>query len=220
MASVDSSPFTAAQRSALAEAARTIGRSGMVIGSAGNASIRSGGLMLITRRDSTLEQLAEEDLIEVSIAADGPATRYPAERRPSSETPVHRAIYRERDAGAIVHTHALYATVLSTLVSELPAIHYAVTAFGGPVRVADYATFGTERLADAVVAALRDRSAALMANHGAVVIGRDIEHALSLAITLEWLASVHYHALCAGKPRILTDAQLAEVREQQRRFEA
>jgi L-fuculose-phosphate aldolase len=129
----------------------------------------------------------------------------------SSETALHRTVYAVTGAAAVVHCHSHYCTVLSTLVDELPAVHYAITAFGGPVRVAEYATFGTDAIAAAVGTALADRSAALMANHGAVVVGRDIDHAVAMAIQLEWVASIYYAAICAGTPRILSQEQLDDV---------
>ena len=207
------STFTTHEREALAEGARAIGASGRVVGSAGNLSIRDGDRVLITPRGAELGAVDPRDLVDVALAdgtvAAGNGSHPPS--RPSSETPLHRSIYAMCDAGAIVHTHAHYCTVLSTLVDELPAIHYAISAFGGPVRVARYETFGTDALARSVCEALHDRRGALMANHGAVVAGRDIEHAVALAIQLEWLASIHYHALCAGTPRTLSARQLDEV---------
>jgi L-fuculose-phosphate aldolase len=210
------SGFGTRERRALAEGARAIGRSGMVVGSAGNLSIRAGERVLITPRGAELEAIDPESLVDVSLSDGSVAADHATPSRPSSETPLHRAIYAMCDARAIVHTHAHYCTVLSTLVDELPAIHYVISAFGGPVRVAGYETFGTDALAASVCEALRDRRAALMANHGAVVAGRDIEHAVALAIQLEWLASIHYHALCAGSPRILSAEQLEAVIEQAR----
>ena len=203
--------FDAAERDALVEGSRAIGRSGMVVGSAGNLSIRAGDRVLITPRGAELGAVDPRDLVDVALS-DGTVTDdHASDSTPSSETPLHRAIYHAGEARAIVHTHAHYATVLGTLVDELPAIHYVITAFGGPVRVARYETFGTDELAAAVTEALDGRSAALMANHGAVVTGRDIEHAVAKALQLEWLASVYYHALCAGTPRILSAAQLEDV---------
>ena len=203
--------FDAAERDALVEGSRAIGRSGMVVGSAGNLSIRAGDRVLITPRGAELGAVDPRDLVDVALS-DGTVTDdHASDSTPSSETPLHRAIYHACEARAIVHTHAHYATVLGTLVDELPAIHYVITAFGGPVRVARYETFGTDELAAAVTEALDGRSAALMANHGAVVTGRDIEHAVAKALQLEWLASVYYHALCAGTPRILSAAQLEDV---------
>jgi L-fuculose-phosphate aldolase len=205
--------MTADDRDALVEASRRVADAGLVTGAAGNLSLRRGESMLITPRGGRLEAIDPDLCVAVSLA-DGSA---PAGARPSSETPLHRAVYAACDAGAIVHTHSHFATVLSTLVDELPPIHYAIHAFGGPVRVARYETFGTAALADAVTEALEGRTGALMANHGAVVCGRDIEHAVTLAITLEWLASVYYHARVAGSPQILDVAELDVVREAARR---
>lgn len=208
--------FGTRHRQALVDGSRAIGQTAMVVGSAGNLSIRSGDRVLITPRGAELDAVAPEDLVDVALTDGTISDDHASTSRPSSEMPLHFAVYAAVDAGAIVHTHAHYCTVLSTLVDELPAIHYVITAFGGPVRVASYETFGTAELAASVSEALRDRRAALMANHGAVVAGRDIEHAVALAVQLEWLASVHYHALCAGTPKILSEAQLADVVEHAR----
>jgi L-fuculose-phosphate aldolase len=208
--------FDDSDRQALVDGCRAIGESGMVVGSAGNLSVRSGDRVLITPRGAELEAVDPSDLVDVALDDGSVAADHASASRPSSETPLHRAIYGADEAGAIVHTHAHYCTVLSTLVDELPAIHYMITAFGGPIRVASYETFGTDALAASIGAALQDRRAALMANHGAVVAGRDIEHAVALSIQLEWLASVYYHAVCAGSPRILSAAQLADVVDQTR----
>jgi L-fuculose-phosphate aldolase len=210
------SPFDGSARQTLVDGSRAIAQSGMVVGSAGNLSIRHGDRMLITPRGVGLAAIDPSDLVDVALADGSVAADHASASRPSSETPLHRTIYGAVEAGAIVHTHAHYCTVLSTLVDELPAIHYAIAAFGGPVRVAGYETFGTDALAASVGAALQDRRAALIANHGAVVAGRDIEHAVALAVQLEWLASVYYHALCAGSPRLLSAAQLGDVADQMR----
>ncbi|MCW2982656.1 MAG: L-fuculose-phosphate aldolase [Conexibacter sp.] len=214
MAAVDTTD--AGDRAALVEGARTIGRSGMVPGSAGNLSVRRGERMLITPRGAQLEDIDPRDVVDVALADGAPAADHARDSAPSSESALHRAIYAATDAAAIVHTHAHYATIVGTLVDELPAIHYAITAFGGPVRVARYETFGTVALAEAVTEALDGRSAALMANHGAVVTGRDVGHAVAMAVQLEWVASVYYHAIAAGRPRVLDADDLHAVREQVR----
>lgn len=210
--------FGPADRSALVSGCAAIDRAGLVVGSAGNLSLRSGDQALITPRGVELAAADPLDLVEISLGVGTASAGHTSASRPSSETPLHRSIYAAvgAEAGAIVHTHAPYCTVLSALVDELPAVHYVITAFGGPVRVAGYATFGTDALAAAVTQALQGRQAALMANHGAVVVGRDIEHAVALAVQLEWLASIYYHALCAGTPRLLSDAQLHDVVQQTR----
>lgn len=206
--------WAAGDRAALAAGARTIGTSGMVVGSAGNLSLRRGDRMLITPRGAQLEAIDPRELVDVSLDELAVAADHASDSRPSSEAELHRAAYAATAAGAVVHTHAHYATVVGTLVDELPAIHYAIAAFGGPVRVARYETFGTEELAAAVGEALEDRSAVLMANHGAVVTGRDIEEAVAHAIVLEWVASVFYHAIAVGQPRLLSHDDLAAVSTQ------
>jgi L-fuculose-phosphate aldolase len=112
---------------------------------------------------------------------------------------------------AIVHTHAPAATALSALVDEVPAIHYQVASFGGPVAVAPYATYGTDKLAANVVTALAGRSACLMANHGAVTTGPDLRTAVTRAQALEWVCDVYLRAAAAGRPRLLPAAEIETV---------
>jgi L-fuculose-phosphate aldolase len=110
-----------------------------------------------------------------------------------------------------VHTHSPAATALSALVDEVPAVHYYVAMFGGPVPVAPYATYGTEELARNVVGALHDRTACLMGNHGAVALGPDLAAAHDKSAYLEWLCEVYLRASSAGTPRLLAPAQIAAV---------
>jgi L-fuculose-phosphate aldolase len=206
------------ERAALVAAARLVAEHGLVVGSAGNLSLRAGDDVLITPAGARLEAVDPRACVEVRLSDSAVTGDHAAGSRPSSELPLHIAVYAATEAGAIVHTHSHYATVLSTIVDELPAVHYAIRRFGGPVRVARYETFGTDALAAAVSEALEDRRAALMANHGAVVTAQDIETAVAMAIDLEWLASVYYHAMLAGTPRILTESQLDAVRERARQL--
>jgi L-fuculose-phosphate aldolase len=210
------SAFGVDDRAALVEGARVVGTNGMVVGSAGNLSLRRGERMLITPSGDELDAIDPRDLVEVSLADGAVVAGEGSAARPSSEAGLHRAVYAATGAGAVVHTHSHFATILSTLVDELPAIHYVVAAFGGPVRVARYETFGSAELAAAVTEALDGRNAAIMANHGAVATGRDVPHAVAMAVQLEWAASVFYHARIAGEPRILSTSDLDAVREQVR----
>ena len=198
--------------------ARRVAESGLVVGSAGNLSLRAGERVLITCGGAELDVMGNEDCVEVGVSDSVLPEEHRSGRQPSSELALHLAIYAATDAGAIVHTHSHFATVLSTVLDELPAIHYTINHFGGPVRVARYETFGTEDLAESVIEALRDRSGALMANHGAVVIAGSVREAVGKAILLEWLASVHYHASVMGSPNILTEAELEAVRDRARRL--
>jgi L-fuculose-phosphate aldolase len=203
-------------RLALVAGARAVADGGLVVGTAGNLSVRTGDAMLITPRGSRLADIDPSRCVRVRLADGAVVEDVPDGVTASSETPLHRAVYAATDARAIVHTHSRFATVMSTLVEELPPVHYATTAFGGRVRVAPYATFGSDELAKHVAAALEGRRAALLANHGAVVIADAVEAAVDLALQLEWLASVAYYATLAGRPSLLDDEQLDAVTRQAR----
>jgi L-fuculose-phosphate aldolase len=210
-----SDPFTLEDRIALAEAARDVAESGLVVGSSGNLGIRSDEHLLITPRGSRLEAIDPADCVCVALADGSVSPDHLTDSLPSSELPLHLAIYAHvPKATAIVHTHSHFATVLSTLVDEIPPVHYVITEFGGPIRVAPYATYGTTELAEGVAAALADRSAALMANHGAITIASTLDRAVEQAHQLEWLASVYWHARVFGKPTLLRQDQLSVVNAQ------
>ena len=137
------------------------------------------------------------------------------QRKPSSEWPFHRDIYRHfANAGAVVHAHSPFATSLACLEREIPPFHYMIARFGGKtVHCAKYATFGTQELSDAIVAALQDRCACLMSHHGMVVYGSDLDHALKLAIELETLCEQYWRALQIGEPKPLSDDEMQRVLE-------
>jgi L-fuculose-phosphate aldolase len=131
--------------------------------------------------------------------------------RPSTETPMHLALYQASRTAAIVHTHSPFVVALSTVLDELPAIHYAIADLGGPVRVAPYLRFGTPQLAASAAAAVAGRSAVILRNHGALACGPTLPRAYERARTLEWLARVYWYARLAGTPQTLSEAALAEV---------
>jgi L-fuculose-phosphate aldolase len=136
-------------------------------------------------------------------------------RLPSSEWRFHRDIYAARpEAGAIVHTHGVYATTLACMGRSIPAFHYMVAAAGGiDIRCAPYATFGTQELSDHAVAALQDRNACLLAHHGLIALGPTPERALALAVEVEALARMYWQALQIGEPASLPDAEMQRVLE-------
>jgi L-fuculose-phosphate aldolase len=182
---------------------------GLVIGTAGNLSIRSGDRILITPSAIPYDETKPEDVCVLDL--DGEVVE--ATGPPSSETPMHLTIYRHTRAGAVVHTHSPFATALSTVLDELPPVHYALAGLGGPIRVARYATFGSAELAQNMLAALEGRSAALLQNHGTIAFGRDLAQAYLRAQTLEWVAGVYYHAKTFGEPNLLPVGELERVRE-------
>jgi L-fuculose-phosphate aldolase len=186
---------------------------GLAIGSAGNISVRLRSTVLITPSGVPYRDMRPEQICEVGL--DGAVVSEPA--TVSSETPMHLAIYAATEAGAVVHTHSPEVIALSSVFDELPAIHYAIHALGGPVRVAPYTRFGSAGLASAAVLALSSRSAAILQNHGAICYGRTLTEAYERALLLEWLARTYRLARALGEPKILTAAQLAEVAAEARR---
>jgi len=195
-------------REAIVTTCQELSRAGLVVGTAGNVSVRDGDLVAVSPSGLRYAELTPE-LVGVH-RLDGTAVEAPL--APTSEMPLHLAIYAARpEAGAIVHTHSLAATALSTLVDEVPAVHYYTAMFGGPVRVSPYATYGTDELAGNVVHALHDRTACLMGNHGAVAVGPDLVTAHDKSVYLEWLCDVYLRASSAGTPRLLSPEQIATV---------
>jgi L-fuculose-phosphate aldolase len=114
-----------------------------------------------------------------------------------------------------VHTHSHFCSALACLRRDIPAFHYMVAKAGGDsIRCSAYATFGTQALSDAVVTALADRSACLMANHGMIALGGDLQAALLLAQEVESLAGQYCQALQLGQPVLLDAAEMVRVAQQ------
>lgn len=204
-------------RQHLIQAARAMNRSGINQGTSGNLSVRTDGGMLITPSGMPYEGLEPRDIVFVDSAGqpDGP-------RRPSSEWRFHLDIYRQRsEAGAIVHAHPAWCTTLASLHRAIPPFHYMVALAGGrDIRCAGYATFGTEVLSRNVLAALQDRKACLMANHGMVCFEQDLDRALALAVEIEHLARVYGQVLPLGEPELLSDEEMERMVEKFRHYGA
>jgi L-fuculose-phosphate aldolase len=192
-------------REAIVASARRLRPDGLAAGTAGNLSVRRGDLVAVTPSGVDYDDLTPE-AIGVH-ALDG--TPVEAALAPTSELPMHLAVYgRSRGIEAIVHTHSPAAVAVTLLVDELPSIHYYVALFGGPIRVAPYAQFGTDALADAVAGALAERKGALLAHHGALTGAATLEEAYTLALHLEWLCDVYLRARAVGTTRLLSQAQI------------
>ncbi|MFF4357427.1 class II aldolase/adducin family protein [Streptomyces sp. NPDC001604] len=205
----DSSAALGRERAAVADACRRLGAEGLLIGTAGNVSVRVEEQVAITATGAVLAELTADQVTVVDL--DGKIMAGTLE--PTSELDLHLGVYRRYGTGAVVHTHAPMATALSLVLDELPCIHYQLLALGGTVRVAPYATFGTPELARSVLAALEGRSAALMANHGAVTHAPTLDKAVEHALLLEWACGVYQHAAALGSPRVLDEQQQLAVIE-------
>ena len=201
---------------------------GLALGSAGNISVRIGDTVLITPSSVPYPQMRPEQVCTLQLAPGetagpdgltmgGMRLAAPPPVATSSETPMHLAIYASSSAGGVVHTHSPEVIALSAVFDKLPAIHYAIHALGGTVRVAPYTRFGSEGLAQAAVLALDGRSAVILRNHGAVTYGRDLAQAYDRALLLEWLARTYRLALSYGEPATLSAAELDEVTAESRR---
>jgi L-fuculose-phosphate aldolase len=202
------------ERERVAGAARRLAADGLVAGTAGNVSVRAGDLVAVTPTGARLEEVTSEQVAVVDFAGE----QVDGDLAPTSELGLHLGVYRAVDAGAVVHSHARFATALACVLDELPVVHYQMLALGGPIRVAPYATFGTPELAEMTLKALEGRSAALMANHGAIAYGPDLDTAMQQALLLEWACELYWRASALGTPRTLDQSeQLAFVETVSRR---
>ncbi|MCX4785879.1 class II aldolase/adducin family protein [Streptomyces sp. NBC_01221] len=191
--------------------ARRTAADGLVVGTSGNVSARVGGTVLVTPSGVPYDRLGPEDAVGVDLAGN----RIIGELAPTSELPLHLAVYRNSDAAAVVHTHAVHATAVSTLVHEVPPVHYAAAMLGGPVRVAAYARYGTAELAENMLTALRDRTGCLLQNHGTLTYGARLDEAYDRTAQLEWLCRLWLTAssVPGHTPSLLSPAQLRDVQE-------
>jgi L-fuculose-phosphate aldolase len=202
-----------AAREQLVNYSARLAEDGLAVGAAGNMSVRLAEQVAITPSGVRYDELKQADICLVGF--DG--TELDTPETPSSELPMHLAIYAATRAGAVVHTHSPEVIALSANVAELPAIHYAIASLGGPVRVATYTRFGSAGLAEAAVKAIDGRQAAILQNHGAICYGATLTQAYDNALLLEWLARVYRMARTYGEPRILSAAELEEVSAEARR---
>ncbi len=198
-------------RRAMIRTCLEMNRLGLNQGSSGNVSTRLPGGLLITPSGMPYPNLQPEDLVVMDL--DG--TVAPGQRQPSSEWRFHRDIYATRpEAGTVIHAHAMFCTTLACLGRDIPAFHYMVAVAGGDsIRCAPYATFGTQALSDYALAALVDRWACLLANHGMLALWPNLDGALALALEVETLAAQYWRALQIGQPALLDAAEMARVLE-------
>ncbi|MFE4694669.1 class II aldolase/adducin family protein [Streptomyces sp. NPDC056749] len=191
--------------------ARRTETDGLVVGTSGNVSARVGDLVLVTPSGVPYDRLGPEDAVGVDLEG----RQVMGDMVPTSELPLHLAVHRHTDAAAVVHTHAVHATAVSTLVPEVPLVHYAAAVLGGPVRTAAYARYGTRELADNMLAALRGRTGCLLQNHGTVTYGKTLDEAYDRTAQLEWMCRLWLTASSVPglSPTLLTPAQLRDVQD-------
>ncbi|GAB2879599.1 class II aldolase/adducin family protein [Streptomyces mayteni] len=189
------------EREELAAAGRRLAASGLVIGTSGNLSVRVDDLVAVTPTGGVISELTAEMMTVLDLAGG----IVEGELAPTSEVPMHLAVYRATGTGAITHTHAVTSTALACTLDEIPVVHYAMLSLGGTVRVAPYATYGTDELAAHVVAALDGRQAALLRNHGSLAIGGTVEKAVANLELTEWISELYTRCLALGSPHLLDE---------------
>jgi L-fuculose-phosphate aldolase len=196
-------------REKMAQVMKAMDARGLNRGTSGNLSARWGEAMLVTPSGVAPERLTGEMM--VLVQADGSTAE--GSLRPSSEWRMHQQILNRRpDANAVVHCHSRHATILACAGREIPSMHYMVAVGGGSsVPVAPYATFGSVELAEAVVETLDGRSAALMANHGQIVVARNLDAALSITEEIEEQAAVYWGTLAIGGPKLLSQDEMGQI---------
>ncbi len=179
-------------------------------GTSGNVSARAGALIATPPTGVDHARLRAADIVLV----DGRGAVVEGELAPSSEVPMHLAVYAARpEVAAIVHTHSDHATTLAVLGEDLPAVHYTLAFAGRRVRCAPYATYGTEALAGAALDALGEASAVLLGNHGLLAVGPSLAAALNVAEVVEVVAGYYLRARAVGTPRVLDDEEMTRVME-------
>ncbi len=197
-------------RQALIAVAQAMAPAGLNRGTSGNVSVRSGDAFYITPTGLPYASLSPDDI--PLMALDG---SHQGRRKPSSEWRFHRDLYAGRpEVGAVLHAHSPFAVSLACLRRDIPPFHYMIARFGGStIRCAEYAIFGSAELSAAAMVAMDERKACLLANHGLLVAGRDLDEALALAIELEELCEQYWRACQLGQPVLLDAMEMAAVME-------
>ena len=200
------------QREQLLKTSQKLVDTGLNKGTSGNASIRVGNGFLVTPSGMAVEEMSPDNMVYMQL--DG---SFEQSKKPSSEWRFHRDILARRiDINAVIHTHSMFATTLACLHKEIPPFHYMIAVAGGDnIKCAPYALFGSQQLSDNALTALKDRKACLLANHGMIALGNDLEDALAVAVEVENLSEQYWRILQvnANTP-LLSEAEMREVFQQ------
>ncbi len=196
-------------RQNLLDASRRMLELGLNRGTSGNASVRSGETFLVTPSALPVSEMSPQSMVCMDFS--GQALQG---GKPSTEWRIHRDIYCARaEIGAVLHSHSVFATTLACLRREVPAVHYMIALAGGDsIRCAPYSVFGEQALSDDALEALRGRKACLLANHGMIALGCDLDDALAVAIEVESICEIYWRTLQVGEPHVLSSQQMEEVR--------
>jgi L-fuculose-phosphate aldolase len=199
------------EREHLLNVTRRLSASGLNRGTSGNASVRVAEGFLVTPSGMEVDAMTPHDMVLMDKHGD-----FHGERQPSSEWRFHHDILRARpEIGAVIHTHSMFATTMACLQRDIPPFHYMIALTGADtIRCAPYALFGSQALSDGAVAALQGSKACLLANHGMIVLGEDLERAYAVAVEVETLCEQYWRALQIGEPYLLSAQEMQDVFQQ------
>jgi L-fuculose-phosphate aldolase len=205
------------QRNDIVRFGKKLVTSGLTVATGGNLSVADRREGLVAISPSGVDYFAMKPSQVTVVTVEG--KKVEGRGNPSSELPLHLALYRKRnDVEAVVHTHSLYATTVASLGWEIPAFHYLVGFSGKKVPIAPYATFGSDELARNVAQALKEFNAVLMASHGLVTVGESLEGAFTVAEIVEYLSRVYCQVKTLGEPPLLPDEEMARVIEKFKQY--
>jgi L-fuculose-phosphate aldolase len=189
---------------------------GLNKGTSGNCSVRFENGFLVTPSGMNVEDMVSASMVQMHLNGNDEHGSFEPNKIPSSEWRFHRDILQSRpEINAIIHTHSMFATTLACLHKDIPPFHYMIAVTGGDtIRCAPYALFGSQQLSDNALQALVDRKACLLANHGMIALGYDLDDALAVTIEVENLCEQYWSALQLGEPHILSEAEMREVFQQ------
>ncbi len=197
-------------RQQMLEVSRELVRHGLNRGTSGNVGARCGEHFLVTPSGVPADEMSPASMVNMDFSGNVLSAG-----NPSSEWRFHLDILKARqEINAVVHVHSMFATTVSCLRMEIPAFHYMIALAGGDsIRCAPYALFGSQALSDAAVAALENRKACLLANHGMIAVGKDLKSALAITVEVETLCEQYWRTMQVGHPFILSDQEMQEVQE-------
>lgn len=195
----------------LVKVAKSLNDTGLNRGTSGNCSVRYKSGFLVTPSGVPTKNLIVNNIVEMDLQG-----KVITGSKPSSEWRFHRDIIQNRaDVGAVIHTHSTFATAVSCLNLDVPPFHYMIAVAGGDnIKCAPYALFGSQELSDVALEALQNRKVCLLSNHGMIAVGSNLEDAFAVAVEVENLCQQYLLTLQAGKPKLLSEAEMVEVRKQ------
>ena len=199
-------------REELLEMAKLSYREGLFAGTSGNLSLydRMAGIMYITPSSVAYETMKTEDIVKMTL--DGDVLE--GEKAPSSEWRMHGEIYRcKPEVNAVVHTHSPYATSFAVTHQTVPVILIEMVPFlGGEVEVADFALPGTVEVGTEAVKKLNGKHACLLANHGVLAVGSNLDQAHIRAVYVEDAAKIYSLALGSGDVKVIDQKHVEEMK--------